>query len=71
MTKHKSCKVTRYGLSCQISESMVQRIQLLSEKKKKMGESKWLKYCGTRVKSYEDEVEKKKKKNSDKHKDCS
>lgn len=69
VTKHKLCQVTRYGSSCQISESLVQRIQFLSEKKKTMGEEEWLKYCQTRVKSYEEEVQKKKEKNSDKKKE--
>lgn len=47
--------MTRYGSSCQISESLVQRIKLLGEKKEGMSNEEWQEYSTARIKSYDEE----------------
>jgi hypothetical protein len=53
------CKVTQFGSSCQISESLVQRIQILEKEKAKMSPLAWEKFKAERVKTYIDENSKK------------
>lgn len=61
LTKAKDFQITRFGSSCQISESLVERIQILEIDGEGMSEDEWLILVKERVKSYEDELNKKSK----------
>lgn len=55
-------QITRYGSSCQILESLVQRIILLEKEKERLLNEQWEKFWKERVKEYEDEYQAKKQK---------
>lgn len=52
------CRITRYGSSCQISQTLVDRISLFEEDRDKegMSSSEWEAYRRSRVKAYEQET---------------
>lgn len=53
--KAEACKVTQFGSSCQISKTLVDRIQLLQKEKERMSPAAWGVYKRQRVKTFEDE----------------
>lgn len=55
VVEHRDCEVSLYGSSCQISESLANRIRILEDEKKKMSATQWEIFKAKRVKSYNDE----------------
>ena len=55
--KHEDCEVTQFGSSAQISESLVQRIKLLTNKKDDLTDQDWETYKQKRIKTYQQEVQ--------------
>jgi hypothetical protein len=53
--KAEDCEVTQFGSSCQISETLVNRIKILQKEKSSMSPQAWEKFKAERVKTFEDE----------------
>jgi hypothetical protein len=53
--KPEKSEVTHFGSSCQISESLVNRIAILQKEKSSMTPEAWEKFKAERVKTFEDE----------------
>jgi hypothetical protein len=51
----KECAITRFGSSCQIAETLVERIRLVEKSKEDMTPAQWEVYRKSQVKSYEEE----------------
>lgn len=62
VVEHKKCPVTLYGSSCQISESLVNRVRLLEKEREGMSDGEWQIFKTKRVKSHGDEISLKKAK---------
>lgn len=53
---HKDCKMTRYGSSCQIAKTLVNRIRILQAKKEGKTKKEWKLYVAERIKTYEEAI---------------
>ncbi|EGG04330.1 uncharacterized protein MELLADRAFT_72421 [Melampsora larici-populina 98AG31] len=51
------CAITRFGTSCQISKSLVERINIVEKERDKMKPTEWEAYHKSRVRTLEEETE--------------